>query len=37
MAQDLFPEGLLHHSYYVLFLSASAGALGGPRDKHPRA
>ena len=35
MAQDLFPEGLLHYSYCVLSLSASAGALGRPRDKNP--
>lgn len=27
---DLFPEGLLHHPYWVLSLSASAGALDGP-------
>lgn len=36
MAPDLIPEGLLHHPYCVLSLSASAGALAGPRDEHPR-
>lgn len=37
MASDHFPEGLLHHPYCMLSLSALAGALAGSRDKHPRA
>lgn len=37
MAPDLFPEGLLQHPYCVPSLSASAGALAGPRDELLRA